>query len=487
MKYFNPKLNLGSNYSEPIPILFYKDEGYRSNKAITIFFGGIYRMPIKPKDVHKSIAKYMLADGLSLVLDLKKSKGCRLYDSRTEQYLLDCFSFFATAPLGCNHPKLTTQDFLKKLGEAAVNKPSNSDIYTVEMAEFINNFARYVVPNYFKHLFFISGGALAVENSLKTAFDWKIRKNIIRGKGENLGNQVIHFKEAFHGRTGYTLSMTNTFNLDKIKYFPKFAWPRIINPKIQFPLRQENLKRVKELEKQAELEIKTSVENNPDDIAALIIEPIQGEGGDNHFRKEFFHSLRRICDKNEIMFILDEIQTGVGLTGKMWAYQHFDFQPDILAFGKKTQVCGIMVNSRVDEVHDNVFNISNRLNSTWGGKLIDMIRCKKYLEVIKEENLINNAAVQGKRLLKGLNELSQKYPNTVSNARGLGLMCAFDLPTPQERDELKQQLYTNKLLVLSCGVKTIRFRPPLIITPEEIDEALTIIDKTVYDFKKVIK
>jgi len=172
-------------------------------------------MTIKPSNVHKILSKYMLIDGFDFVLDLKKSKGCKIYDSKTGRIMLDCFSFFATSPLGLNHPKLTTPKFLKKIGEVAVNKPTNSDIYTLEMAEFVDCFTKYAVPKYFKHLFFIDGGALAVENGLKTAFDWKIRKNIKKGKSENLGKQVIHFKEAFHGRTGYTLSMTNTFNLDK--------------------------------------------------------------------------------------------------------------------------------------------------------------------------------------------------------------------------------------------------------------------------------
>ena len=439
-------------------------------------------MTIEPANVHKTLGKYILTDGFDLVLDLKKSKGCHIYNSRTGKYMLDGFSFFASAPLGCNHPKLTTPEFIKKLGELAVNKPTNSDIYTVEMTEFVDTFAKYTVPSYFKHLFFISGGALAVENGLKTAFDWKIRKNIKRGKSERLGTQVIHFKEAFHGRTGYTLSMTNTFNLNKIRYFTKFDWPRITNPKIRFPLNSENLENVKELEKQAVSEIEKAVAENPDDIAALIIEPIQGEGGDNHFRKEFFHMLRKLCNEHEMMFILDEIQTGVGLTGKMWAHEHFDFQPDILAFGKKTQVCGIMVGNRVDEIKDNVFNVSSRLNSTWGGNLVDMVRCQKYLEVIDEGNLIKNAAVQGKRLLNGLEEVSQRYPDKISNARGLGLMCAFDLSTTQKRDELKNKLYSNDLLVLSCGANTIRFRPPLIISSEEIDEALRILDKTVKAF-----
>jgi L-lysine 6-transaminase len=438
-------------------------------------------MTMKPTEVHKTLSKYMLADGFDLVLDLKKSKGCRVYDARTGTYFLDGFSFFATAPLGCNHPAMTTPEFIKKMGELAINNPTNSDIYTVEMAEFVDTFGKFAVPKHFRHLFFIAGGALAIENGLKTAFDWKIRKNLNKGIGKK-GRQVIHFKDAFHGRTGYTLSLTNTFNVNKTKYFTKFNWPRIENPKIRFPLTDANLKDVQEREKHAVAEIKNAVAQNPDDIAALIIEPIQGEGGDNHFRKEFFQELRKLCDEYDMMFIVDEVQSGVGLTGKMWAYQHFDFEPDILAFGKKTQVCGIMVSNRVDEIKENVFAVPSRLNSTWGGNLVDMVRCQKYLEIIDEENLIKNAEIQGKRLLQGLEAIEKKYPQKISNVRGRGLMCAFDLLTPEKRDVLKNKLYANHLLVLTCGSVTIRFRSPLIITSEEIDEALEIIEKTVKAF-----
>ena len=184
---------------------------------------------IRPEDVHKILSKYMLVDGFDLVMDLRKSKGCRIYDSRRDRWFLDFFSFFASSPLGCNHPALLEPDFLKKLAEVAVNKPTNPDVYTVEMAEFVDTFGRLAMPDHFKHLFFIDGGALAVENALKTAFDWKIRKNIAAGKGEK-GEQVIHFQEAFHGRSGYTLSLTNTFDPRKTMYFPKFKWPRILNP-----------------------------------------------------------------------------------------------------------------------------------------------------------------------------------------------------------------------------------------------------------------
>ena len=439
-------------------------------------------MVIEPKNVHKSLAKYILADGFDFVLDLKKSKGCQIYNSRTGKYMLDCFSLFASAPLGCNHPKLTTPEFIKKIGEIAVNKPDNSDIYTVELAEFVETFGKYAVPDYFKHLFFISGGALAVENALKTAFDWKVRKNFEKGMKKELGKQVIHFKEAFHGRSGYTISMTNTYNTNKIKYYTKFNWPCITNPKITFPLNKENLEKVKDLETQAISEIEQAISQNQNDIAALIIEPIQAEGGDNHFRKEFFLELRRLCDEQEMMFILDEVQTGIGLTGKMWAHEHFDFKPDILAFGKKTQVCGIMVGNRVDEIKDNVFTVPSRINSTWGGNLVDMVRCQKYLEVIDEENLIRNAEVQGKRLLDGLTKISEKFPDTISNARGRGLMCAFDLPNPKKRDEFKNRVYANGLIIIGCGAKTIRFRPPLIITSEEVDSALEILNKSLKTF-----
>jgi L-lysine 6-transaminase len=179
------------------------------------------------------------------------------------------------------------------------------------------------------------------------------------------------------------------------------------------------------------------------------------------------------------MFILDEVQSGVGLTGKMWAYQHFEFEPDIIAFGKKTQVCGIMVGKRVDDIKDNVFTVPSRLNSTWGGNLVDMVRCQKYLEVIDKEKLVKNAERQGSYLLKGLTEISEKHPNKIVNVRGRGLMCAFDLSDPNKRDEMRKKLYENNLIVLGCGATTIRFRPPLIISSDEIDEVLNIINKVV--------
>ena len=435
---------------------------------------------VAPSDVHKTLAKNMLVDGFPLVYDSDKSKGTILHDSASGKDYLDFFTFFASGSVGHNHPGLLEDGFYKRLAHVAVNKVSNSDIYTTEMAEFVATFARVVVPKELPHLFFVSGGALAVENALKAAFDWKVRKNFEKGIKEEKGHKVIHFREAFHGRTGYTMSLTNT-DPTKTDYFPKFSWPRIDNPKVIFPL-EEHLEEVKAAEKKALDQIKKAIDKDGDDIAAMIIEPVQGEGGDNHFRPEFIKELRRIADENEIILIFDEVQTGLGITGKMWCHEHYGVVPDILAFGKKTQVCGIMASDRLNEV-DSVFKVSSRINSTWGGNLVDMWRAKRILEIIETEKLVDNAAAMGEKFLGALVELGKSYPEFITNARGKGLFCAFDLTDTQCRDAFLTLLIKKDLLALKCGPRTIRFRPPLNVSSDEIDRAIAIIGEALKETK----
>jgi L-lysine 6-transaminase len=439
--------------------------------------------PIKvlPSEVHPVLNRHMLADGFNLVVDLQKSHGSYIYDSRANRTLLDFFSFFASSALGMNHPKLTTPEFLEKLGRAAVNKPSNSDAYTVEMAEFVETFARIAQPSYLPHVFFIEGGALGNENALKAAFDWKVRKNLAKGHTRELGMQVIHFKNAFHGRTGYTMSLTNTDPI-KVKYFPKFQWPRIHNPILSFPLTGAVLEQVKKEETMAIDQIKNAISQNPDDIAALIIEPIQAEGGDNYFRKEFFIELRTICDESDIMFIFDEVQVGVGITGKMWAHEYF-VKPDMMSFGKKMHVCGFISSTRIDETPDNVFHVPSRLNSTFGGNLIDMVRAARILEIIDEEHLVENARVVGEYLHKNLLALEKEYPELVHNVRGLGLFCAMDLDAHQNRELIKEKALGKGLMLIGCSDRTIRFRPPLNLSKAEVDEGIDIIRRCLKEMK----
>lgn len=432
---------------------------------------------IPPQSVNSSIVDIMLGDVFPVVLDLEKSQGNRLVDSLTGRSYLDCFSYVASNPVGHNHPKLFDPEFERRLLLAAKHKPSCSDFYTDEMAYFVTTFKRVAVPPEFKHLFLIEGGSAAVENALKTAFDWKVRWNFARGEKSEKGTQIIHFREAFHGRGGYTLSLTNTDDR-KIKYFPKFSWPRITNPKITFPLNETNLAAVRELECQAAGEIEAALTKFSGDIAAIILETIQGEGGDNHYRPEFFSYLREVADKHEVLLILDEVQSGMGITGKMWAYQHSPIKPDIISFGKKSQVCGILATDRIDKIRDNVFEETSRINSTWGGNLTDMVRASRYLEIIEEDNLLENAAAVGDYLLQKLSGLVARSPEKFSNPRGRGLMCSIDLASAQLRDRMLDETFNRGLLVLKCGDAGLRLRPALTFTKAEVDELIGIIEES---------
>jgi len=429
------------------------------------------RTHLSPDEVLDVLSRHILVDGYHVVMDLEKSRGSYLYDARSGRPMLDLFANFATCPIGYNHPGMLDPEFRQRLLEAALIKPANSDIYTATYAEFVETFTRLAVPaSHAGHIFFVEGGAAAVENALKTAFDWKVRKNIARGAGEK-GKKVLHFRNAFHGRTGYSLSLTNTADPRKTQYFPAFDWPRLSCPRLRFPITPEILREAAAAEEQVEGEIRRACAESEGDIAALILEPIQGEGGDNHFRPEFFRRLRALADELEFLLILDEVQTGVGLTGSMWCWQQFPVEPDLFVFGKKTQVCGFASNGRIDDVN-NVFKISSRINSTWGGNLVDMVRCARYLEIIQEENLVENARSVGDHMLARLCEMAEEFPAVVSNVRGRGLFLAFDLPDKATRDRTLAAALENGLIALASGSSAIRLRPPLTLSREEADEGV---------------
>lgn len=442
---------------------------------------------MKPSEVHENIGKYMLADGEPIVFDLERSHGAYMVDAITGKEYIDFFTFFASMPIGHNHPKMHAPEFLERLTASALTKPSSSDIYTEFMAEFVKTFARVAMPADMQHLFLVSGGALAVENGLKAAFDWKVRKNFEVIKSSNgagllvdgMGGKIIHFREAFHGRTGYTMSLTNTDDPRKYMYFPKFDWPRIENPKLSFPTTDEIITQVKRVEEIALTQILIAVKQFPGEIAALIIEPIQAEGGDNHFRPEFMAELRAMADEHEFLFIADEVQSGMGLTGEMWAMQHTDVMPDIIAFGKKSQICGIIAGPRIEEVQGHVFEESSRINSTFGGTLTDMVRSTRYLQIIEEENLLAHTAKMGAHMLSGLENIAEESNEIVSNVRGKGFMIAFDLPDGIARQKMMVSMKTNGLYALISGDRSIRFRCMLDTPQEVIDKALKIIAESI--------
>jgi L-lysine 6-transaminase len=420
--------------------------------------------------VFPTLKSNILVDGFHIVIDLQKSHGAVIVDALEGKEYLDCYGYFATLPIGHNHPKMQDEAFLGSLMTAALSNPANSDVYSREFAAFVKLFRESAVPDAFSHLFFIAGGALAVENAMKAAFDWKAQRNRANGH-DGGGDKILHFREAFHGRSGYTLSVTNTDQL-KIRDFPKFDWPRVSNPTLSFPIDESAAAAA---EDKSVKEIEDAFAKDPHGIAAILIEPIQGEGGDNHFRPEFFQRLRTLADNHDALLIFDEVQTGMGATGTMWAFEQLGVVPDIVSFGKKTQVCGIMSTGRIDEVENNVFQLSGRINSTWGGNLVDMVRCARYLQIMKEDDLVANAARVGGAFKEQLEQLQGS--TSVSNVRGRGLFLAFDMPDGAARDGFRQECWDAGLATLACGTRTVRFRPPLVFSDADVDQSMSVMRK----------
>jgi len=432
-------------------------------------------------DVHTHLARHLLVDGFDLVLDLERSHGSRLVDARDGTDYLDLFTFFASSALGMNHPALAHDPaFRAELLTAALTKPSNSDVYTTAMARFVDTFARVLGDPALPHLFFIEGGAAAVENALKVAFDWKSRWNEAHGLGPERGTRVLHLREAFHGRTGYTMSLTNTDPVKTARY-PTFDWPRIDNPYVRADLTAGELH---DRELAALAQARAAFAAHPHDIACAIVEPIQGEGGDHHFRPAFLQALQELCRSHDALFVVDEVQTGCGLTGTAWAHQQLGLTPDVVAFGKKTQVCGVMAGRRVDEVPDNVFAVSSRINSTWGGSLTDMVRSRRILEVVEADGLIPRAAALGRRLLAMLRNLAEHHPG-VTDPRGRGLMCAVTLESRELRDRVVERLRVDEhVIVLGCGARSLRFRPALTVTERELVAGVAALDRVLTDLAR---
>lgn len=433
-------------------------------------------MTIPASQVHQSIGAHLLDDAMPWVLDLERSSGSTIVDARTGTEHLDMFTFFASSPLGMNHPALVEDHgFRAALGRAALNKPSNSDAWSAPMAEFVATFARVLGDPALPHYFFIDGGALAVENALKAAFDWKSRHNEAHGRDSRLGTKVLHLTGAFHGRSGYTMSLTNT-DPGKVARFPQFDWPRISTPDVH----GDHTDGLLAAEERSLAEARDAFAAHPDDIACFLAEPIQGEGGDRHLSPRYLRAMQELCHAHDALFVLDEVQTGCGLTGHPWAYQGLGLEPDVVAFGKKVQVCGLMAGRRVDDVADNVFRVSSRINSTWGGNLTDMVRSRRILEVIESERLIDNAAARGTELLHLLTALSERQP-IVSNPRGRGLMCAVDLPDPATRDAVLAACAARRMVALGCGTRSIRFRPALTVDRDTLHRAVEVLDLAIAD------
>lgn len=373
---------------------------------------------------------------------LERGLGCEVWDKAGTRYL-DFTAGIAVCGLGHSHPEFTAR-VAAQLGKLVHVSNLYFNDQQVLAAKAITD------RSFAKRVFFCNSGSEANEAAMKLARRYQA---VVAGQPQR--TTFVSTINSFHGRSFATVAITG-----QAKYREGFG--PLVGPVEFIPYN--------DLEAAARmLEQRTA--------CAIIVEPIQAEGGIITAAPGYLAGLRRLCDDTGTLLIFDEVQTGVGATGKWWAYEHYGVTPDIVCFAKKLQVGGIFVGDRIDDT-ENVFTKPGRINSTWGGGLVDMVRATRILEIIVDEDLLANAKARGDELLRGLMKIQERHP-IVDGARGLGLLCAFDLPDGAKRDAAIKRCFADGMLVLSCGSRTVRFRPSLNVTAEIIAEGLKRLEKAI--------
>jgi len=355
---------------------------------------------------------------------------------------LDFTSNIGSCPLGYSHPEI-----MKVLAEQSKNgahKIAGQDFYCKEHAE-LSEHVSSIIPQGFK-MFFINSGAEAVENAIKVAY----RKASATTPSMLPGVSCIN---AFHGRTLGALSFTLSKPVQK-KGYPELP-----------------VLRIKFCTSDSDPEIDAAEKLLSENKAAFILsEVVQGEGGYNIASRQFMQNLRRCADRHGVPLILDEVQSGMGRTGRWWAFEHYGVRPDIMSAAKALQVGMAAYDGRLDPGEQGA------LSSTWGGGgRIDMAVGAKIIEVIKKDRLLDNAAAMGAKLKKGLQELAGK--GGLADVRGLGLMIGIEFDSRQNRDERLVKAFKKGLLLLPAGQKAMRVIPPLTVTEEEVQEGLELMSQ----------
>ncbi|MBU0533117.1 aminotransferase class III-fold pyridoxal phosphate-dependent enzyme [Candidatus Micrarchaeota archaeon] len=366
-----------------------------------------------------------------------KGKGAYCEDIDGNVFL-DFGSQIASNPFGYNHPELL--EVLKAYGKRTPIKFAGQDFAVEEHLKMIEELTS-ITPRNLDNAFLINSGAEAVENAIKICMRSRPKTKV-----------GISMERAFHGRTLGALSLTNSNKVHKKGYM------RL--PMLRLPYDESAAEH---------LETILATEVYPDEIGFVILEHVQGEGGYTPAPKKMVEDLRKITKKNGIPYISDEIQAGIGRTGKWWAFQHYNIVPEVFTSGKALQVGAVVAN------HSLFPNEAGAISSTWGGgHILDLAMGLKTIELIKKQKILQRNERIGQYCLKALNDVAG-----ISNQRGIGLMLAFDLPSQEIRDNVLLECVQNGLILLGCGIKGIRVIPPYIVEEKDIDTAITIIEKAV--------
>jgi 4-aminobutyrate aminotransferase len=368
---------------------------------------------------------------------------CTIEDVDGNKFL-DFTSNIGTCPLGYSHPSI--MEVLAEYSKNGAHKIAGQDFYCKEHAELAES-VKSIIPSGFK-TFFVNSGAEAVENAIKLAF----RK--MSGQTPSLlpGVSCVN---AFHGRTLGALSFTFS------KPVQKAGFPELPVLRIKFCSDDED----------PEIEAISKVLDEHR-VAFVMTEVIQGEGGYNFASKKFIANLRRYADQHKVPLILDEVQSGMGRTGKWWAFEHYGVRPDIMSVAKALQVGMTAYEQKYDPSEQGA------LSSTWGGgSRIDLAVGAATIKVIKNDGLIDNAESMGEQLKRGISDISNDIRTGIVGIRGMGLMIGLEFNSKERRDQLITEAFRNGLLLLPAGQKAMRVIPPLVISSEEVDEGLELMRK----------
>jgi len=389
-------------------------------------------------------------------IDFKNSHGSYLVDKDTSEEYLDFFGQYSTLTLGYNHPIFKSKKYIDEICRVAHQKITNCEVLSDESSQFDKLFREFTSKEIFSHYHYSCTGALAIEAAIKTSMDYK-------GGGFD---RIISFKGSFHGINSYGGILTDRFEPvnQRLIGFPGPYWEPVNNPVISY-INGEKSVDSNSINKTFS-EIESIIAGNK--VCAILLEPIQCTFGDHYFSDEFFMGLRQLSTQHDIPLIFDEIQVGFGGTGKIWYFEHLPIVPDILVFGKKTQLSGIAVQKKFAKIFEKAF----RLEVTWDADIMDMVRCKYIIETFEKDDLLQNVNKMSIKLIKGLSVISN-----IKNVRNCGLLFAFDFEKSSQRDLFVEELLNNKMLCNPTRKKTVRLRPNLCVSNQEIDHALSIIIK----------
>ncbi len=418
--------------------------------------------------------KYVIATPFPFVLDLAHCEGMYLV-TLDGQRLFDWAGYFGSKLIAHNHPRLYEPDYVERLVRAANNKVANPDFLTPECLDYYRLLHRVAPlslqgPNL--EVYAVNSGAEAVENLLK----YLVARFNAKRRAQNkivTGRRFLYFDQAFHGRTVFALAITQTLDPVATRDFHGLTGSGNVN--LPFPAVNTSGPEAanRERTRRALEAVRAVLEQMADEVVGIVVEPIQGAGGQRVAEPEFFHGLSRLAHEYDVYLAFDEVQTGLGATGKMFAIDHFDlpYPPVAVAVGKKFGAGAVYMREPLEDI--------GVLDSTWGGTLADMVRVVQEMKIVEDEGLIEAAGLKGERLAAGLRALADAPGSRITNVRGMGLYQGFTLREPADRARLILLAREEQdLLLLGAGADAIRTRPNLSVTHDEVDLFLNLLARS---------